>query len=288
MSQETLLVEFGPGLAFRFERLPDSIAGPLRDVFGGSAVERLEQSPLIIRHDPAACGDQTGQPGTLITIRDGISAYQNDATIYLESPGIRAWCNTTTQEAGLYLTARDQAVRKPIAILTLLSIVGELALTCGWYCMHAAAVAIDGKAVLLPAESGSGKSTIYRKAAAAGFDTLSDDLVWLRESGDRIEIRPLPRGSLDALAPPPSIDKATMAALVCPSIVDADETRLEPINSSALLQILDDQCAFLASRHTAQRFRMFTQMARTVPAYRLAAGRDRDVVPALLRALQLS
>jgi hypothetical protein len=54
----------------------------------------------------------------------------------------------------------------------------------GWVPCHAAAFG-DGRVVLAPGASGSGKSTLATILAREGFE-VSDELVFLREDGDRI------------------------------------------------------------------------------------------------------
>jgi hypothetical protein len=46
--------------------------------------------------------------------------------------------------------------------------------------IHAAAIACDGRALLLVGESGSGKSTLAFAARSAGFDVLSEDHTWIQ------------------------------------------------------------------------------------------------------------
>lgn len=61
----------------------------------------------------------------------------------------------------------------------------------GVHCLHAAAVAHAGKAMVIPANSGAGKSTFTTWLAANGFEYLSDELILLSDDG-----------SLDAVARP--------------------------------------------------------------------------------------
>ena len=46
--------------------------------------------------------------------------------------------------------------------------------------VHAAAIARDGRALLLTGASGSGKSTLAHLAHGAGFDVLSEDTAWIQ------------------------------------------------------------------------------------------------------------
>lgn len=53
----------------------------------------------------------------------------------------------------------------------------------GVHCLHAAAVAYAGKAIVIPANSGAGKSTFTTWLAANGFDYLSDELILVKDDG---------------------------------------------------------------------------------------------------------
>lgn len=73
--------------------------------------------------------------------------------------------------------------------------------------VHGAAVARDGRAVLLLGSTGSGKSTCAYLAGAAGWDVLADDLVALWPGGD------------DLLAPTSVLATGVPRALAVPSDV---------------------------------------------------------------------
>lgn len=60
-----------------------------------------------------------------------------------------------------------------------------------WLVIHAAVVEMDGRAVILPAPPGSGKSTLCAALVARGWRLLSDELALVRLADGRID--PLPR-----------------------------------------------------------------------------------------------
>lgn len=60
----------------------------------------------------------------------------------------------------------------------------------GVTCLHASAVALDGRAVALFGLAGSGKSTAAAAFALQGFSVLSDDVAVLTEKGRCFEVQP--------------------------------------------------------------------------------------------------
>jgi hypothetical protein len=74
----------------------------------------------------------------------------------------------------------------------------------GGHCLHAAAVARNGRAIVLPGVSGRGKSSVCAWLVAQGFEYISDELVVVDGDGQVTGFgRPLQlkRGSYDAVAP---------------------------------------------------------------------------------------
>lgn len=60
----------------------------------------------------------------------------------------------------------------------------------GTICLHASAIAIDGRAVLFAGHSGAGKSTTAAAFAERGFAVLSDDIVALSLESGQIFVQP--------------------------------------------------------------------------------------------------
>ncbi len=60
----------------------------------------------------------------------------------------------------------------------------------GRACLHASAVAINGKAILFSGPSCAGKSTLAITIARSGYTVISDDIAALRVSNDRVLVDP--------------------------------------------------------------------------------------------------
>jgi hypothetical protein len=167
----------------------------------------------------------------------------------------------------------------------------------GMSVLHAGAVARDGVAVVLPAESDAGKSTLVTGLVAAGFDYLSDEAVGL-DAGDLLQPYPkavsLDRGSwplFPELAPAPRHAElhsarwqipperirpasvsgpVTVAAIVVPRYRAGESTRWEPLEPTDAFALLLEQAFGVAERPDA-----LDQMARLVErvgAQRLVSG----------------
>lgn len=105
--------------------------------------------------------------------------------------------------------------------------------------VHATAVAIDGKAVLLRGPPGVGKSDLGLRLIDAGAHLVSDDQCELRRDGDRVLVR-APAAILGLvevrgvgivrMAPRSDVPLALIADLVAPGAVERlPQPRREPI-----------------------------------------------------------
>jgi len=63
----------------------------------------------------------------------------------------------------------------------------------GHHLLHAGAIVIDGQAVVVLGDTGSGKSTLVFAASRQRWPVLSDDVVALHRTGDDLVVRGLPR-----------------------------------------------------------------------------------------------
>ena len=263
-----------------------------------------------VDRSPTSPPETTRHLGT--SVRCGIEVQDGPERMFLchEDAVVRVHPDPGRAEAQVHpalLDDREVGQRNPLFHLVVLSLV-ILCRHRGWFPLHAAALARDGCGVLCPAQSGQGKSTITLSLLRDGWSAVSDDTVLLRNTDDRVLAhtfrRPLcvdpeaagpfpelggsdwssslsnaSKWQVDAerLHPGQSVPVCTPRLLVLPTIVDAPESRAEPIGAKpALEQLLRQGAVFLtptprvADQHLAVLRRLVDQ-ART---YRLHAGRD--------------
>ena len=265
---------------------------------------------LRVDRSPASLPETTRHIGT--SARCGISVQEGpkqmflrheDATVVVHPDAGRA----EGQVHPALLDARAREARDPLFHLVVLS----LAILCrhrNWFPLHAAALARDGRGMVCPAPSGEGKSTITLSLLRDGWSALSDDTVLLRATGEEVVThafrKPLcvdPEAAgrfpeldgpdwpaslsdtskwqvdIDRLYPGQSVSVCTPRCLVLPKIVDAPESRVEPIGAKpALEQLLRQGAVFLtptprvADRHLAA----LRQLVDQTQTHCLHAGRD--------------
>lgn len=178
----------------------------------------------------------------------------------------------------------------------------------GWFPLHAAGLARGERGAVLPAHSGSGKSTAALSLVRSGWDYLSDDTLLLKPENGRIRAYSFRRNfcvdpgaaahfpeleekewppslsdaskwevDVDQLYPGQSVSACTPRLVVLPEISGATESSIEPVGTkSALEELISHGAFFLASgpdvadRHL-DALRELIAQCRT---YRLRAGVD--------------
>jgi hypothetical protein len=98
----------------------------------------------------------------------------------LHSPGSVGISDPLRGESVAYVTTTLASDRGHFRVMVLDAITLGLLSHFDRHPIHAAAVARGGRAVLLAAPSGTGKSTLAYTAHSAGFDVLADDHVWVQ------------------------------------------------------------------------------------------------------------
>jgi hypothetical protein len=277
----------GPRVRFEYRRVDD--AGP-------HAVERPPGDGRPV-YDPPA-GEVLHFPAADAFFID----YADRVRVLCEPAAGRVVVSYRSGEAAnLWLLSR------PMFTLPML----ELAKRADRFGLHAAAVARDGRGLLLPGTSGSGKSTLTIALAVAGFDVLGDDLVFLCDGEalafpDDIDVTAttaalFPRlGALAGPAEPgwpkravapdddlgaPVVSSCRPSVLVFPRVVGSASSELIPLAPpEALLRLAPD--VLMTEPAAAQaHLGALGRLVRQCSCWQLQTGRDLDRVPALLAGL---
>ena len=166
------------GLATAFESNSTSLIDLVDDAFGGwRAVEPLvttDDDPLRVRLAVVEGAEHGPRPPEIRHLAP-------DATrIILQSPGSFAVSDPLRREVVGYVTTALFAERALFRTAFLEAATLALLSHFDRHPIHAAAIARDGRAVLLTGPSGAGKSTLAHRADMAGFDVLGEDHVWVQ------------------------------------------------------------------------------------------------------------
>lgn len=178
---------------------------------------------------------------------------------------------------------------------------------CQLFLLHSAGVVMPGqdKTLLIAGESGSGKSTLTLQLAAAGWNFLSDDSIFLIARPEGIETRGLRKSfaltshtiaavqlettqpsptrlawkrriSPDQLFPDGQIKTAFAGAIVFPAVTHEPESRIARLEPSETMQRLMrlSPWACYDGPTAAANLRVFEELARNATAYDLFAGKD--------------
>lgn len=186
----------------------------------------------------------------------------------------------------------------------------------GLAALHAAALSEGGRGVLLPGASGTGKSTLALALLRGGFALLSDDAPFARRDAAGISLRafaepvnvtgataryfpevapcwqagvPDARGKVGLAAADigGAVAHSAHAVLVLFPTIGADErSSIAPLaKSEALRRLLGMSMPSATAACGLKQFLLLADLVRQADCYTLAAGRDFDAMPALVRRL---
>jgi len=217
---------------------------------------------------------------------EGLDSWQEENRAIYRHAGVTA----VAQDQAIELGGDDEQLLLPFRYVFEPALTHVLART-GRFMLHSGAVARDGQALLLIADSGQGKSTLCWAAAQHGWSLLSDDHTIVRPSGDGFELIGLPK---PLAVPEEVLDEeigvlverfgrrrrqlpATMlgrgwyplTATVRPRHGDTPAGALEPSSAIELLDLLIGSYAALGDADLLRRF--FPQAAK------LTRGRTWDL-----------
>ncbi len=272
---------------------PYDRAGPAEDIF---VTEELSES---------------GEPGVRVTrLADGTHyrfTYGDGTCIVVDAQGSRVWA-----------MGADGATIEDTATYLLGPTLGFVLRLRGITCLHASAIAVDGKAIAFAGAAGAGKSTTAAAFAQRGFPVLTDDVAPLREEASGFEIQPAyPRlrlwpdsaeslfGSPEALPRiTPTWDKRFVdlnqpqfSFLQHPLELAAIYVLAPRVARSPTVEELDPRSALMAlvpqtySTHLlngiqrAREFDLLARLAKSVPVRLLTPGADFAGMPALCETI---
>lgn len=290
-SASTLEIAFGTDLRFAVEA---PTAAPWRGLleecfstFLGSASDRPPREPLppslpIGLGPPPESGPERRQA---VLSHPPATVWRQGQALVFEVGGAAAWCLPEACRGGMQIKGLKQEDLEDFISFAFGPMLLELAQIRGWFAIHAAAVAVDDRGILLPGPSGCGKTTIFRGAHASGLGVLSDDLVWLRRRGEGLTLHALPRWLQRQGLPAPTANAVPLAAVVLPTIVPGAESRLLPLSVQECLDSLLATSGTLSESLWRRRLEILLSTALSARLYRLEAGHRRERVPPLLSAL---
>src|SRR5687768_5704696 len=178
---------------------------------------------------------------------------------------------------------------------------------CRLFLLHSAGVVMPGqeKTLLIAGESGSGKSTLTLQLAAAGWNFLSDDSIFLIKRPRGIETRGLRKSfaltsqtmaavpfetgpvsvttvtwkrriSPDHLFPHGQVKSAFGGSIIFPAVTQDPESQILPLEPSETMHRLMrlSPWACYDTPTAAANLKVFEALVRDVPAYDLFAGKD--------------
>jgi hypothetical protein len=185
------------------------------------------------------------------------------------------------------------------------------------YTVHATALEKYGRAVLIPGNSGRGKTTSFISLLRSGYRYLSDDHPLIRDAGTHVDILPFPikinvteetiaffpelrnapdhilhpgfpkRGFYAEELYPTSVGECCHPAIMLfPHVVHSTHSHLEPLPKSRAMELLLPQALLVYDSEVARReFRVLAKLVQQVDCYRLHFGRDILDLPQLITPL---
>jgi hypothetical protein len=212
--------------------------------------------------------------------------------------------------------AQPEAMHPDVRISFLQFALVELLKRQGLYTLHAAALERNGRAVLIPGDSGRGKTTCCLSLLRAGYRCLSDDHPLVRHNGVGPEVLSFPvkidvtESSLaffpelvaakerlsagvrkryfyaEEFYPGVGADVCRPALLLFPRVVDAPRSHLEPMPRSRALEEVCRQGLLVFDKEVARRqFEAYSRLVEQTACYRLYFGADVLELPRLIDPL---
>jgi hypothetical protein len=222
------------GIATRFETNDADVARCVDEAFGmwqalaDHAAADVTHAPLLVRVDVVAGDEGPLPPDGHAPVRytcpdEARVVVETAASVAVSDPlQRRAVARVTTGLVADHMHFRTEVLEA--VTLALLSHFDR-------HPMHAAGVALNGRAVLLAAPSGTGKSTLAYACHAAGMDLLGDDHV-------RVQLEPELR-----MWGWPGRVRLALATRRSPKLQHAGDAPESPVGDKAVVETLDRMSA---------------------------------------------
>lgn len=256
--------------------------------------------------------------GKTWTLGDGIFAASPDGRfVSHQLRGSIVWLDRRAEQiVGWFADGDDLSLHqrgKPLQMLLAL-----WASDRGLQAVHAGLVARDGVGVLVPARSGSGKSTVALTCLGAGYTYLGDDWIGVGAAADgslvghglysstSLEAEHAARFPLllPHAIPPTDVSErkslvllsplfgerlgssARVCALALPRIVDREDTSWRHASKGEAILMLAPSAVFaMRPRAGREGVERLAEIVRRLPAYWLEIGRDLDDIPRQMDAI---
>ena len=176
----------------------------------------------------------------------------------------------------------------------------------GIFPLHASAVALKKKGILLSGSSGQGKTTLLLQLLNIGFDYMADDTVLLQDHPDFPTILSFPapakitahtskffpdfqcmieqnvpdeRGKyqvdLVTMFQCPSVYAADPVILLLPEISPHNPSTVEPVSRmEAAIQCIPENTFISTSEHTRKNFEILSRLIQGIDCYRVILGQE--------------
>jgi hypothetical protein len=200
--------------------------------------------------------------------------------------------------------------QKPLYLKASLLIIGFILLLWryGFYELHAAGLAKEGKGLLLVGPSGSGKSSLALSLVRQGWHYLSDDMLILRHTSSGVEALPLRRYFkverslvskypeltrllnkpleflneeayiyIDGVYPHQSVQRCIPRTIIFPRITKRGKSRIAPIKQSeAFINMFGSNCygMYFDKQIVRQRLEIIKELIYQAECYQMSVGLD--------------
>jgi len=174
------------------------------------------------------------------------------------------------------------------------------------YLIHAAALARDGKGVLIPGFTGSGKTTLSIALLREGFQFLGDDRTFIKKEADGLkllafpdeldvteetissfpEMKDLPEDAfkigprkkkfwVDRVYPGSMVNRSVPKILLFPNIVQKKNSQLDPLSKAQAVERLLPHSLLVFDGEIAEKhFHLLCHLVEKMDCYRLDFGKD--------------